>query len=112
MVSKRARSVREVHLEREDGRWGAKSHAGSDIIALLERYMKNIQQGARRGRNRQSTGRGRRANSDGTTRKDGCWKCGHFQRDCSNATTTSEEAVVTTAGAVAASTTQDRRNEQ
>ena len=94
MVSKRARPVREVHLERGDGSKGAKSHAGSHIISQLERYMKNIQQGTQRGRNRRSTGRGRRANSDETTRKDGCWKCGqpdHFQRDCSNATTTSEE---------------------
>ena len=54
MVSKRARPVRKVHRERGDGSKGAKSHTGTDIVQL----ERNVQQGARRGKNRRSTRRG------------------------------------------------------
>ena len=52
MASKRAKPVIEVHLEKESHNKETKPEAGSDIIAQLEKFEKNLQQGSRKGRNR------------------------------------------------------------
>ena len=114
MASKRAEPVREVYLEKESHK-ETKPEAGSDIIAQLEKFVKNLQQGSRKGRNRRSAGR---SASDTVAGKGGCWGCGqpgHFQRDCPKASTRSVEMAAkptNTAVVAVASTTRVQGNEQ
>ena len=118
MASKRDRPVREVHLKKESRNEEVKSDGGSDIIAQLEKFVKNLQQSPRKGKNRRSTGKRRRSANDAAAGKDGCWGCGqpgHFRRDCPKATTRFWEMAATpttTATVAGTSTTQDQGNDQ
>ena len=58
MASKRAKPVREVYLERGGNK--TKADAESEVLAQLEKYIKNVQQDTHRGR-RLSAGKRRRS---------------------------------------------------
>ena len=63
--------MREVHLERGSNNRETKADAESEVLAQLEKYIKNLQQGTHRGR-RGSAGKRRRSTSNRGTGKDGC----------------------------------------
>ncbi len=86
LASRRAKPVREVHLEKGSHQQGGATDAETNVLQQLEECVKALQrcqQGKKRFPKRQKKVGGRSNGKD-----NGCWGCGepgHFQRDCPKA---------------------------
>ena len=82
LASRRAKPVREVHLEEGSHRQDGSTDAETNVLQQLEKCVKALQRSQQR---KTRSGRKRRVGGRGSGRDVGCWGCGqpgHFQRDC------------------------------